>query len=81
MSCQGCEQAENRVALIFAALAACYGHEGDGDHAERAIDLLVNLRHFVEAQQGDFSELLRISEMHWEEERHGGGRHTEFGKY
>jgi hypothetical protein len=40
-------------------------------------DFLADLRHFAEAQGWNFDEMLATSEMHWEEERHGGGAHHE----
>jgi hypothetical protein len=41
------------------------------------VDLIANLRHFAEAHQLRFAPLLKLSKMHWEEERHGGGSHGE----
>jgi hypothetical protein len=73
--CKYCGPVENRIAVVERLIDE--NESIVGDIEDQVVDLLANLRHFAEAHQLRFAPLLRLSKMHWEEERHGGGSHGE----
>ena len=82
--CQGCPAITRRVELAELALDAMVNAmpEGPSYSADQyfyanVVDLLTNLRHCVEHHRLNFLNMLQLSEMRWEEARHGGRNHGE----